>query len=357
MKYTDEFPIFSTKVPGVTERFDLSTPEGRAAYFEAKAGNEVRMLADYFMDNTFIAYLLAKKVAGKGTYIKLLREIFGDEHIGHVSIGDVIRAAHAVVESGDEKEKKKFIESLRAGYRGYISFDDALDALTGRTQDKLLPTEFTLALLKQEVDTMPVKSLFVDGFPRELDQVSYALFFRDLINYRDDPDVFIAIDVPEAVIDERMRYRVVCPVCQTPRNTKLLTTRDVSYDEKTKEFYLVCDEHGERMVPKEGDAAGIESIRERVDRDGKLIDTVFSLHGVPRILVHNAVPASTALDYVDDYEITPAYSYAWDEKEHKVIVNESPWTVADDEGVEVVSLLAPAVLLALIKQLPSVLGV
>ena len=37
MKYETEFPIFKTKVPGLDRKFDLSTPEGRAEYFEAKA--------------------------------------------------------------------------------------------------------------------------------------------------------------------------------------------------------------------------------------------------------------------------------------------------------------------------------
>ena len=77
---------------------------------------------------------------------------------------------------------------------------------------------------------MEKKALFIDGFPRDLDQVSYSLFFRDLIGYRADPDIFILIDVPNSVIDERIKYRVVCPKCHTPRNLKLLATKQVEYD-------------------------------------------------------------------------------------------------------------------------------
>jgi len=352
MRYEKEFPIFKTKVAGVTERYDLSTQQGRALYFEAKAGPEIQKLKEYFKDDTFVAYLLAKKSAGKGTYTKLMREIFGDV-IEHVSVGDTVRKVHGVLEQGGE-EAGTFLKRLRERYRGYISFDEAVDALMGRTQDKLLPTEFTLAMLENEIDTLPRKTLFVDGFPRDLDQVSYALFFRSLVDYRQDPDVFVAIDVPEAVIDERMKYRVICPIDQTPRNTKLFVTEEVEYDEKEKQFYLLCDEHKERMVLKEGDAAGIESIRERIDRDQNLMDKMFGLHGVPKILIRNAVPVATAEECVDQYELTPEYGFVWNEKKKKVEIEEHPWTVKDDEGVEVYSLLAPAAALSLIKQLVRV---
>ena len=355
MRYEKEFPIFKTKIPGLTRKFDLSTPEGRIEYFEAKAGAEIRILREYLKSHTFVAYLLAKKSAGKGTYTKLMREIFGNV-IAHISVGDIVRATHRIMEDESEHATRSAIMAyLEKHYRGYMSLSEATQALLGRDTKSLLPSEFILALVKREIDALPRSALFVDGFPRELDQVSYSFFFRDLVNYRNDPDIFIAIDIPMSVIDERMKFRVVCPICQTPRSLKLLTTREVGYDHEIGEFYLICDEHGERMIAKEGDTAGIEPIRARLEKDGQLIDKMFSLHGVPRILLRNAVPAESALQYVDDYELTPEYSYEWDEKAQKVVTRESPWTIKDDEGVEVYSLLAPAVVVVLIKQIASVL--
>lgn len=355
MKYEKEFPIFKTKISGLTRKFDLSTPEGRAEYFEAKAGEEIRTIKKYLKHNTFVAYLLAKKSAGKGTYTKLMREIFGDV-IAHISVGDIVRATHRIVEDESEHATRSQVMAyLEKHYRGYMSLSEAIKALLGRDTKSLLPSEFILALVKREIDALPRSALFIDGFPRELDQVSYSFFLRDLVNYRNDPDIFVAIDIPMAVIDERMKTRVVCPICQTPRSVKLLTTREVGYNKKSGEFYLLCDEHRERMVAKEGDMAGIEPIRARLDKDGELIDKMFGLHGIPRILLRNAVPINKALEYVDEYELTPAYSYDWDEKEQTVKTKESPWTVKDDEGVEVYSLLAPAVVVVLIKQLVSVL--
>lgn len=358
MKYEKEFPLFETKVDGVNEKYDLSDLDDRKKYFEAKAGEDILKLKKFFdQGGTFIAYMLGKKNSGKGTYTKLLMELFGSDKIGHISVGDVVRSVYADME--DEKKKKELIEYMKKNYRGYMSMEDSLDALLGKSQDKLLPTEFILALVKREIDKMDRKSLFIDGFPRDLDQISYSLYFRDLINYREDSDIFVLIDIPEAVIDERMKNRAVCPKCQTPRNLKLFATKEVGYDEDTKEFYLKCDNpecNGQRMGSKEGDSAGIETIRKRLELDDKLAEKIFSLHGIPRILLRNAIPIEKAKQMVDDYEITPEYYYQKDEKTGEVKTLEKPFVVKDDEGVEVYSLLAPPVASNLIKQLVKALN-
>lgn len=355
MKYEKEFPIFKTKVEGVTRKFNLSDLEERKEYFQAKAGKEIEKLQKFFGEGkTFIAYLLGKKNAGKGTYTKLLMEVFGKENIAHLSVGDIVRDIHEALENPEKK--KELVEYMSKNYRGYISVEDGINALIGRDQKNLLPTEFILALVKMEISKIGKKAIFLDGFPRNLDQVSYSLFFKELVGFREDPDVFVAIDIPEAVIDERMKNRVVCPICHTPRNLKLFTTKEVGYGPGVKEFFLKCDNpdcDGARMSAKEGDNMGIESIRDRLELDGKLIDRVFSLHGMPRILLRNAVPVASTAEYVDDYEITPEYYYEYDETAKDVKTLERPFVVKDDEGVEVYSLLAPPVAIALIKQLAS----
>ncbi|PIR93082.1 hypothetical protein COT99_02750 [Candidatus Falkowbacteria bacterium CG10_big_fil_rev_8_21_14_0_10_43_10] len=355
-EYKNEFPRVKTKIQGVDKKFNLSDPAERMAYFEAKAGDEIKRIKKFLKNNSFIAYWLGKKNSGKGTYSKMLIDIFGEDKIAHISVGDVVRNIHASVE--DKNKMKELKEYLAKNYRGYISADEAIDRLLGRDTKSLLPTEFILTLVKKEIDKMKKKSIFIDGFPRDLDQVSYSLYFRDLINYRDDLDIFIAIDIPEAVIEERMKYRVVCPKCQTPRNIKLLATKKVIYNEPDKKFELVCDDPacGEAvMAGKEGDNAGMEEIRARLELDDKLIDKVFSLYGVPKALLRNSVPVKIADEYVDDYEITPEYYYELD-KDKNVKVLEKPWTVKDDEGEEAYSLLAPPVVVQCIKQLAKILG-
>ncbi|MFA4834151.1 MAG: nucleoside monophosphate kinase [Patescibacteria group bacterium] len=355
--YEKNFPLAlaKTKVKGLGKKFNLSIPAERKKYFSQKAGKEIKKLREYLKDNTFIAYWLGKKNSGKGTYSKLMMEIFGEDKIGHISVGDVVRSVHKDMD--DKKKREELIEYLAKNYRGYISVDEAIKALLARDTKTLLPTEFILTLVKREIDKMPKKTLFIDGFPRELDQVSYSLYFRDLINYRQDPDIFVAIDIPEAVIDERMKYRVVCPKCQTPRNLKLLATQKVGYDKDKKGFYLICDDpacQGTRMSAKEGDNMGIESIRARIELDDKLIDKVFSLHGIPKILLRNSIPVKEVKKLVDGYEITPEYVYKL-EKNGGVKTIEKPWTIKDDQGREAYSLLSPPVVVSLIKQLVNIL--
>lgn len=354
--FKEDFPLAltKTKVDGLNQNFDLSDPVERKKYFQEKVGPEIEKLKKYLDENTFIGYWLGKKNSGKGTYSKLMMEVFGKDKIGHISVGDVVRDVHSSMD--DESKKKELLDYLHKHYRGYISVEDGIKALLSRDQKTLLPTEFILALVKREIDQMPKKTLFIDGFPRELDQVSYSLYFRDLVNYREDSDIFIAIDIPESVIDERMKYRVVCPKCHAPRNLKLFATPKVGFDKDKKEYYLMCDnpECGDaRMGVKEGDNMGIESIRDRLELDDKLIEKVFSLHGIPKVLLRNSIPVKEVDSLVDKYEITPEYVYELEGEKVKTI--EKPWTIKDDEGSEAHSLLSPPVVVSLIKQLVKIL--
>lgn len=351
-----QFPVFKTRMPGISQNFDLTDVEDRKKYFELKAGEEINRLRSYLQNNSFVAYLLGKKNSGKGTYAKMLQEIVSPDKIVHFSIGDMVRSLDSIVQ--DEEKKKELEATLGKIYRGFISLEEIISALKSRSTQFLLPSELILALVKTQIAKMEKKAIFIDGFPRNLDQVSYSLFFRDLIGYRDDPDVFVLIDIPESVIDERIKYRVICPKCQTSRNLELLPTKKVGYDEKKGKFYLVCDnsECGEgRMEPKEGDELGIEPIRERLQTDENLIRQAMALYGIPKVLLRNSIPVEISSEYVDGYEITPEYSYKLEGEKVRVI--EQPWKMKDDEGVESYSLMPPPVVVSLIKQLVEVLGI
>lgn len=351
-----EFPIIGTKVKGLDKRFNLSDPGERKKYFEAKVGDEIKRISKYLKNNHFVAYLLGKKNSGKGTYSKLFTEIFEEDRIALVSVGDVIRDIHG---NWKRFSKSGKIKKLKDHYRGYISFDEAADALLNRSVEKLLPTEFILTLLKLRISELKGESIFIDGLPREVDQVSYSLYFRDIIKYPDEKDFFVIIDIPESVIEERIKYRVICPKCLTSRNKKLLITSKVEYDMKTKEFYLVCDNprcKGARMVSKESDNFGTGPIRQRLLKDEEIIQIALKLHGIPKILLRNHVPVSETKKYFDGYEITPEYEFKWDPKKKKVRMKGKEWTIYDDNGVESYSLLAAPVVVSMIKQLVEVLN-
>ena len=352
-----QFPVFKTKTDSKL-KFDLNNPKEREKYFNLKAGKEIKKLKNYFKKgNTFIAYLLGKKNSGKGTYSKMFSEIIGPELIDHFSIGDMIRSIDK--ELKNKEKKKELIEFLEKNYRGWTSVKELISLMEKRSTQALLPTEFILALIKREIEKREKKTIFIDGFPREMDQINFSLFFRDLIGYRQDIDFFILIDVPEKVIDERIKYRVICPICQTSRNLKLLPTSKIDYDKKNKKFYLICDNpqcQEIKMVRKEGDEQGIKPIKNRLKKDGKLIEQAFFLYGIPKILLRNAIPEKMADNFVDNYEITPEYYYQWDEKQKKAIVKEKPWLFLDNNKESSYSLLPPPVVVSLIKQLTDILN-
>jgi len=354
-----EVPICKTKMDGVDQEFDLSDPSEREKYFKAKAGEEIEKLRIFFKkEGSFIAYLLGKKNAGKGTYSKMFTEVIGKEYIKHISIGDMVREVEE--EMQDENKREEIEKYLRKNYRGFVSIDKVLESFADRNTKILLPTEFVLTLVKRKIDQLERKTLFIDGFPRGLDQISYSLFFRDLAGYRYDADIFILINVPENVLDERIKWRLICPECNTPRNLKLLPVKEdnIKYDKEKEEFYFLCDNpecQEVRMVRKEGDEFGIEPIKERLKLDGELMEKANSLHGMPKILLRNTVPVKDTEECVDSYELTPEYSYEWDEKNEKVKIIEKPWTVSNEDGVSSHSLMAPPVVVSMIKQLVKVL--
>ena len=352
-----EFPIFKTKIKDLKKKFNLSDPKERKKYFEEKAGKEIKKLREYLKKNTFVAYLLGKKNSGKGTYAKMFAEIISPEKVEHLSVGDLVRSIDG--ELANKKSKKELIAFLEKNYRGWHPLDKIIASLEKRSTKVLLPSELVLTLVKREIQKKEKKALFIDGFPRDLDQISYSLFFRDLIGYRDDPDIFVLIDIPESVIDERIKWRRVCPACQTSRNFKLLPTSKIEYEEKKKEFYLLCDNPNcreQRMISKEGDEFGIKSIQERLKKDERLMERAFSLHGLNRILLRNSMPLKVAKNYVDDYEITPEYVFEWDSENKKVKVQENPWVIQDKQKGKIISLLAAPVLVSLIKQMVKALG-
>lgn len=353
------FPVFKTKTEGVSQKFKLEDPVDRRKYFDAKAGREIEKLREFLQKNTFVGFLLGPKNSGKGTYSKLFMEAIGGDRIAHISVGDIVRSAQRA--ALDLTEKEKLIRFLEKQYRGFVKTKEVIESILDWSVTKLLATEAILSLVEWEIGRLGRRALFIDGFPRNLDQISLALYLRSIMGYRDDPDFMVFIDVPEAVIDERMKYRVICPFCQTPRNIKLLRTKEVQYGAEDKKFYLLCDNpqcegYGKaRMVSKKGDELGIEAIRDRIEVDGNVMKMLVGLEGVPKVYLRNSVPVDVAKNYIDYYEITPAYRYELDEK-GGVRVIEEPWTVKDDEGIESYSLLPAPVALALIKQTTKVLG-
>ncbi len=335
-----DFPIFNSKALSKGQAiYNLLDPVDRQKYYHDKLGQKIDEVKEYLEHGSFVGYMLAKKQAGKGVYSKMIEEILGPERFVHISVGDVVRSVHNEVSTPEgESALKKYLQTT---YRGYLSIDDAISALKNRSQDKVsIPTEFLLAILKREIAKVGKKALFIDGLPRTLDQISYSLYFRDLINFRDDPDFFVVIDVPMAIIDARMKNRVVCPICQTSRSLLFSPTSFVKLDMETGDYYFLCDNtycsgYGKtRYVQKDGDLAGTNSIADRLQQDQDLIDKALSLQGIDKILLRSATPLSVAKDNLEDYEIQKMCSYKGGEDGKDAEVITSDWVFKDDAGVD-----------------------
>ncbi|MFZ2153214.1 MAG: nucleoside monophosphate kinase [Microgenomates group bacterium] len=349
------FPVQSNKVAGVDQDFNISDPGQRQTYFRLKAGPEIEKIKTYLENRTFVAIMLGKKGSGKGTYSGMLKEIFGDDHIGQISVGDITRAVFEEIKNPQGMaDLKKYLEN---NYRGYISIDEAIDIFVNKTQGKLLPTEFILSLVTREIEKLPRKALIIDGFPRNVDQVSYSLYLRSIINFRDDPDFMVLIDIPETVIDARIKNRFICPKCQTSRNLTLLPSSKIGFDETSKEYYLICDKagcDGGRMVRKEGDEQGIAPIKDRLDLDGSLMEMAQDIHGIQKIFLRNPIPLEKVDENFDTYEMTPEFYYEKSES-GEIATKTKPWVVKDDNGIDCVSLMAPAVMVSYLRQLAKIL--
>lgn len=347
-QYLVDYTWLSPKI--ISDRkYDLLNPNERKIFFNKFLGKEIENIRAYMKSKTFICYAMSPKMAGKGTFLGLLGEIVGQQYFTTISVGDLFRKADEDYrQNGKDSETYKYIVK---NHRGYSKPEDLADSLINRSTKTVSPTELALILLKKEIDKLTHQSIFIDGFPRTVDQVSYSLYMRDLIGYRNDPDYFMFINVPIKLIDIRIKDRRVCPKCG---NSKNLTTNPSSIcdiDKNTNETIMYCDKPNctkEIMVPKEGDNLGVQNIADRIEADLELIGMARNLYGIPKIEVFNSIPVSEVEKYLNDFEVTKEYYF---EKEHGKIVRKEKDLIFEENGEKYVSLLPSANVVQIMRQI------
>ncbi len=349
---------FNSKEIDTGKSYDLTNPAQRLEYFHDKLGKQIIELSDFFEHNSFLCFLIAQKGAGKGTYAKMFQEVFGETKVGHLAVGDLVRDVHSLL-SGEASGGpiKKY---LKENYRGFNTLDNEIAAFMGYRQDMLISTEFILTLVKMELEKYDKRSVFIDGLPRNIDQISFSLFFRDLFNYSSRPDFFIILETPESLLAERIGNRLICPLCNTSKNYKLNPSKFVVKSDGIEgKFDLLCDNDSckgyskQILVEKKGDVHGIESIRERIDATSLLMEKAKNLVGVPVIVIPGTVNKSLANTYFDDFELNPEYSYKLEDE--NVIFQKKPWEVEGDDGSKQIVLMAATVVLTMIKRVHEIL--
>lgn len=347
-KYQVDYTWLAPKIKTDRE-YDLLNPNERKIFFNKFFGKEIENIREYLKNHTFICYAMSPKMAGKGTYLGLLREIIGEQYFTSISVGDLFRSADEDYrKNGKESETYKYILK---NHRGYIKPDELMEALLNRDTKTVCPTELALIFLKKEIDKLDHQTIFIDGFPRTSDQISYSLYMRDLIGYRNDPDYFMFINIPITLIDLRIKDRRVCPKCG---NSKNLTTNPSSIceiDNETNEVIMYCDKPGcekARLMPKEGDHLGIKNIEKRIETDLEIIEMAKNLYGIPKINVFNSIPLSETSKYFNSFEVTKEYYFV---KEGKEITRKEKDLVFTENNIDYVSLLPSANVVQIIRQI------
>ena len=336
----------------------------RHQYFTDKVGKEITEIKEYLdSGRNFLAFLISPKAAGKGTKSGFFIELIGEDRVTTISVGDLVRDLNILLESDDQPKINELKNDILKYYRSTISIDDAFNAVLNREQvtDKIaIPTELIMALVKNKLSKPEFKNkgVFLDGFPRSLEQVSLSLYLKDIMNFQDNPDFAVLIDAPDEVIKARLEGRIVCPLCKSSRHSKLSPTEFVDYNADTDTYEIKCDNPNctgyktEVLQGKEGDSDGFSRIESRVRTDKALMNEVRKIKGLPIIEVPNSILISE--NQYDDYELTPEYYFEIDEN-NTVKTVKKKYQLKDDQGEAIYMIEAPTTVLPMIKGIHKIL--
>jgi adenylate kinase len=101
------------------------------------------------------------------------------------------------------------------------------------SQGLLVPDEVVIDMIKQQLENnLDANGFIFDGFPRTIEQADRL---DKLLQERGEQiDLMIALDLPDAVIYERMRKRAEIEGRIDDANPEVIATRIATYHEKTK---------------------------------------------------------------------------------------------------------------------------
>ena len=158
--------------------------------------------------------------SGKGTYASRLSTIL---HVPHISTGDLVR-----------EEIKNQTETGRR-INDYSS------------QGLLVPDEVICQLLSDRISQPDCANGFIlDGFPRTIPQAQE-------LEKTTFTDVVINLDVPDAVIIERLASRLTCKTCGSIYNKRFLKPKVEG----------LCDKCGGKLYQRDDDQPAV--IQQRLD--------------------------------------------------------------------------------------------
>jgi len=324
-------------------------------FFIERIPKEVKKLTAFIKRKPIVIFMLGKKLSGKSTYAAHLSEAT-DGGFSFYSVGDMMRDIESVANT--KFGASLLYKSLRELNINKTKVDNFLEDVKRIDQKKLYPTDIVYYFLKLMLDTAiekdSRKSLIIDGFPRSIEQIEYALKLARFYQKAGMEWFFVEINCPNSVLEARISGRRFCPKCNSSKNIKLLLTKDVGYDESTKEFYLLCDTPSckrVRMIRKPGDELGIKVLEERNKETEAMIEECKKrISPLRYIIVYNSLPVEEASSYNEE-DFTKEAKLKWNAKDKKVEIEYIPWIVKDDNGKECYSRYSEPVAADLIKEL------
>lgn len=168
--------------------------------------------------------LLGAPGAGKGTQAKRLAKKYV---IPHISTGDLFRA------------------NLKAGTELGKKAQEYMDA------GALVPDELTIDLLLDRIAHEDCQNGYIlDGFPRTIYQAENLT--KVLSTKGGDIDCAINVDVPDAVIIDRMTGRRICPSCAASYHVTNIPTKVEG----------ICDHCGAKLIIRNDDRP--ETVKNRL---------------------------------------------------------------------------------------------
>lgn len=184
--------------------------------------------------------LLGKPASGKGTLSQMLKKDYK-----HISTGDILRE-----EIKKETKLGQYIKEL-------IDNGNFVDNNT------------MLELLKKNIN--PKEKVIFDGYPRNKAQIP---FFEELI--KKEETLVVIFKVPDNVLIERIKGRIVCQDCSSVYNTITNPTQKEN----------ICDNCGGELVKRKDDSLDI--FNKRLDEYNKQTKEIVNyFYSYPNIIEVN----------------------------------------------------------------------
>lgn len=254
----------------------LSETEKTINYIKKNAKEPIEVFNKFLKEQKLLIFFMAKKMAGKSTYIRYINEVLPGKFV-EVSVGDIVRRYQELI----EQEKTPDIELRSAINNGqltnYKTPEEVIGIIKSSSVQKLLPDDLAAFLLQEALEEglskNSVRGALIDGFPRTKKQVEQLSQIKRPYYRKGFKVIFFEFSVPESVLKQRILDRRICPKCGLNKNLLTNVTKEVIFDKKKKEFVLLCENPDCQKMPliqKKGD----NSLQEALERNKKHVELI-----------------------------------------------------------------------------------